>query len=143
VLENVTVTARNLAAVSLGSLSALHVLWSTGSSWPARDRETLAEAIGGFSRVPGTGACLMVATLLGTAATCVVGIPGYPARITRLGSAIASFVLFARGSVGLAGRMPHAKRSRTFAELDRRVYSPVCLVIATLTLAGALRDNRR
>ncbi len=142
-LENVTVTARNLAAVSLGSLSALHVLWSTGSSWPARDRETLADAIGGFSRVPSAGACLIVAALLGSAALCVVGIPGHLARITQLGSAITSFVLFARGSMGLTGRMPHAKRSRTFAELDRRVYSPVCLVIATLSLAGVLRENRR
>lgn len=85
--------------------------------------------------------CLAVAALLGTAAVCVVGIPGNMARIGRLGSAITSFVLFARGSMGLAGRMPQAKRSRTFAELDRRVYSPVCLAIATLTLVAALPDD--
>ena len=119
-----------MGAVSLGALSALHVLWATGSAWPAADRQTLASAIGGFSRVPGPGPCLAVAAALGVAAAAVAGLPEPYTRAGRAASAVTATVLAARGFAGMAGLMPHARRSASFAVLDRRVYSPVALTLA-------------
>jgi len=128
--DALTAGVRNVGAVSLGALSALHVLWATGSAWPAADRQTLASAIGGFSRVPGPGPCLTVAAALGVAAAAVAGLPEPYTRAGRAASAVTASVLAARGFAGMAGLMPHARRSASFAVLDRRVYSPVALTLA-------------
>ncbi|MDQ2858655.1 MAG: DUF3995 domain-containing protein [Candidatus Eremiobacteraeota bacterium] len=130
--------SRGAGAVSLAGLSALHALWANGSAWPAPDRATLARAIGGFSEVPSAPACLAVAALLGVAAVCVAGLPPPFARVARCGAAGTSLVLAARGGVGLAGAMPHAGRSQTFARLDRRFYSPLCLALALAAAAGCV-----
>lgn len=53
VLRSVISTAREIAAVSLAVLSALHILWSTGSAWPAPDREALADLSAGCRNSPG------------------------------------------------------------------------------------------
>lgn len=139
-LQAVLARTRDAAVVSLGALSALHALWATGSAWPAPDRKTLADAVGGFDRFPGPGPCLAVATLLGLAASSVAGRPPPFARAARAGSLGTSLVLAARGAVGLAGGMPNAKKSRLFAALDRRVYSPVCLLLSVAALAGAVDE---
>jgi hypothetical protein len=135
-LSALGVCARNSAAVSLGALALLHALWATGSAWPAKDRAQLADAIGGFAEFPGAGACLVVATLLAIASASVAGLPRSMPHAARAASAMTALVLFARGSAGLSGKMPQARHSRAFAELDRRVYSPICLILAALAVAG-------
>src|SRR3712207_7046093 len=47
-------------------LAILHVAWATGSSWPAKDRDALADLMAGRAggSVPPPTACLTVATLL-------------------------------------------------------------------------------
>jgi hypothetical protein len=131
--------ARSAAAVSFAALSVLHVAWAFGSAWPAADRERLADAIGGFKRLPGRGACISVAALLAVGSACAgSGVPRD--RTARAGSAATSLVLFARAGLGFAGALPNINGSDVFAELDRRCYSPICLVLATLSLAGISRD---
>ncbi len=58
--------------------------------------------------------------------------------LAKFGSAVTSGVLACRGGVGRAGKMPNRRHSQTFAELDRRVYSLICLIIAALSLAGTV-----
>ncbi len=128
---------RAVACISLSALSILHIAWGLGSAWPARDRAALAEAIGGFSEVPGIVACLVIAKCLALAACCVAGVPRSMPRTTRAGSAAVALVLGARAVAGWAGWMPHARRSTTFAALDRRLYSPVCSALAIASAAGA------
>jgi hypothetical protein len=140
--RSLVAAVRNAGTVSLGALSALHVLWATGSAWPAADRASLAAALGGFRDVPGPGACLMVAAALGGAATAVSGLPEPFETTGRAASAIAAAVLAARAVAGLTGRMPHARRSATFAALDRRVYSPLSLALALAAAAGAAPVDR-
>jgi hypothetical protein len=74
------------------------------------------------------------------ASLCVAGLPHSRPNLTRAGSAVTVAVLGLRGAIGLAGRMPHARRSAVFADLDRRVYSPLCLGLALLALSGVLPD---
>jgi hypothetical protein len=123
--------------LSLGALSVLHVLWACGSPWPASDRKTLAQAVGGFSEFPGPAACLLVAALLGVSAAAVAGTSNRSARFSQFASSTTAVVLTLRGAVGLAGFMPNGKRSLRFATLDRRVYSPLCLALAAMALAAA------
>jgi hypothetical protein len=130
---------RTVTVVSLASLAALHVAWAAGSSWPAADRAALADAIGGFSDVPGPIACGAVAALLALAAACVAGRPQTVAPLARAGSGVVAFVLSARGAAGIAGVMPHDRRSARFAALNRRVYSPICIALGLASLAGVAR----
>jgi hypothetical protein len=140
--RSLVAAVRNAGAVSLGALGALHVLWAAGSAWPAADRATLAAAVGGFTKFPGARACLTVAAALGAASTAVSGLPEPFEAAGRAASATAAAVLAARGLVGLAGRMPNARRSASFAALDRRVYSPLCLALALGAAAGVARADR-
>jgi hypothetical protein len=112
-------------------------MWALGSAWPATDRLALADAIGGFEEVPGPIPCCIVATLLGTAALSMAGVPRSMPRATRLGSGVTSLVLCVRSGIGLAGKMPQSRRSSVFATLDRRIYSPLCFFLAVTALMGA------
>ncbi len=113
------------------------MLWATGSRWPLPDRDRFAETITGGppGATPGAGACLAVAGLLGTAAALVAGHPRSAPGVSRIGSAGVVAVLTLRGSLGLAGRtdlVSPGSSSERFRELDRRIYSPICLTIAGL-----------
>jgi hypothetical protein len=45
-------------------------------------------------------------------------------------------VLAARGVLGAVGLMPGQRLSEAFARWDRRLYSPLCLLLAGLCAAG-------
>jgi hypothetical protein len=126
------------AAGAFTALGALHVLWATGSTWPAADAGTISGRSASAS--PGPVACLAVAGLLGTAAALVTGHPrGHPGP-ARVGSAGVTATFALRGALGLAGRTdliaPGATSAR-FRELDRRYYAPLCLGLAALSAPAA------
>src|SRR4051794_41679132 len=93
------------AAVTLFALAALHAVWATGSSWPAKDRAALAELMAGRAggSVPPPAACLTVATLLASAAALVSGRPRRLPALRRAATRAAAAVLALRGACGLAG----------------------------------------
>jgi Protein of unknown function (DUF3995) len=127
------------AAGAFTALGALHVLWATGSSWPAQD----AGAISGrsASASPGPVACLAVAGLLGTAAALVTGHPRRRPPIARAGSAGVAATFALRGVLGVAGRtdlVSPGSTSARFRALDRRFYGPLCLGLAALSAPAAL-----
>jgi hypothetical protein len=115
-------------------VGALHVLW-VFSPWPLRSREEFARRVVDVppEELPSAGLTLAVAVLLGVAAYLVVGraglvgVPG-PAWLTAVGTAGVAAVFLLRGAGGLA---VSSRRSTEFARLDLRVYSPLCLALAT------------
>jgi hypothetical protein len=134
------------AAAGLAALAGVHVAWAAGSSWPLADRVALADAVIGRAggEVPSPAACLLVAGLLGTAAG-VLGGEASASPLKRLGARVLVATLAARAGCGLAGRtdvLSPGSCSPRFRELDRRVYSPLCLVLAALALPAAVPARR-
>ena len=129
--------ATRTAAAGLGALAGLHVAWGLGASWPLGDRATLADAVIGRADVPPAAACWGVAGALGAAAEFVAERPRTRPRLRRVGAAGVVLALTGRGLLGLAGRtdvVSPGSSSARFRELDRRRYSPLCIVLAGLAL---------
>jgi Protein of unknown function (DUF3995) len=135
------------ASMALFGLAGLHAAWGTGCAWPAADRRALAEAVIGTRTGPGTGlpdsgmpgpaACFAVSGALAAAGALAAGWPArrWP-RLHRLGTCGVAGVLASRGALGLTGQtsvVSPASESERFLRLDRRVYSPACLVLAALS----------
>ena len=137
--------ATRAAAGALAGLAGLHAAWGLGASWPLGDRTALADAIAGRREVPPPGACWAVAGSLGTAAMLVAGRPRVFPRLRRAGAAGVVVTLTVRGALGLADRtdaVSPGSTSRRFRELDRRYYSPLCLILAGLALPAVRRSSR-
>ena len=138
-----TKAAEQAAAAALLGLAGLHAVWASGSSWPAEDRDALADLMAGRAEgsAPSPAACLTVATLLAGASALVAGRPERLPWLRRSGSAVVSLVLGVRGACGMAGRtdlVSPGSTSPRFRRLDRRYYSPLCLLLA----AGAASSAR-
>jgi hypothetical protein len=134
--------ARGLGAGGLLAIAAVHANWARGSAWPAPTHQHLAQAVIGRSSMPPPRASLAVAAALIAAGAIVAGVPGRGGRMQRTGVAGVTAVLGLRGIVGLMGRMPHEKRSPSFARWNRRLYSPLCLLLAALCAASYERRLR-
>jgi hypothetical protein len=120
----------------LFALAGLHTAWGAGSAWPFTDRQALADAVIGAPDVPGPAACFAVSGALAVAGALVAGLPAGLPVVRRLGVAGVTGVLAGRGALGLAGRtrfVSPSSRSARFAQLDRRVYSPLCLALAGIS----------
>jgi hypothetical protein len=123
-------------AGALFFLAAMHANWARGSSWPASNERRLAERIIGGDEMPSASACLVVAALLAVGGSLVAGWPGSKPRLQRFGAAGVAATLAARGLAGATGLMPLT--SETFLWWDRRLYSPLCLLLAALSAAGTV-----
>ena len=130
---------RNLGVGGLLALAAVHANWARGSSWPLPDRRRLAWTVVGSEEMPSATACLAVTGLLTVGAGLVAGLPRRAPRLGRMGAAGVVAVLAARGVVGAIGLMPGQRISEAFARWDRRLYSPLCLLLAGLCAAGVYR----
>jgi hypothetical protein len=120
-------------ALVLAGIGALHVAWGLGASFPFRDRAALADTVVGNDSVPGRGASLAVAGLLGLAAGLVADLVPLPAPLRRVGVAGVATALAGRAAFGFAGRTDRLVRgsnSPRFAKADRRVYAPLCAALA-------------
>ncbi|GAA3885318.1 hypothetical protein GCM10022243_57680 [Saccharothrix violaceirubra] len=123
-----------VVAVALALIGLLHVVWIF-SPWPLPDRASFAELVTDrpVAQAPPWPLTLLVAVLLGLAGYLVVGragvvaVPG-PAWLTTVGAGGVAAVLLLRG----VGGFVHWARSTTaFARLNRRWYSPLCVVLGT------------
>ena len=126
-------------AAALFFLAAVHANWARGSSWPAADRQRLAERVVGQERMPSAGACLAVTAALTAGGGLVAGWPASRPRLRRIGAAGVAATLAARGMAGLCGLMPPT--SEAFLWWDRRLYSPLCLLLAILSAAGTVSER--
>jgi len=135
-------TAERSAAVVLLALAGLHAAWASGSSWPAKDHEALADLMAGRAggAVPPPAACLTVATLLASGSALVAGWPRRLPSLQRAGASGVAAVLGIRGACGVAGRtdvVSPGSTSPAFRRLARRYYSPLCLVLAAAAASSA------
>jgi len=129
------------AAAALAGLAGLHSVWGFGSTWPLPDRASFVRNVIGGHEMPPPAACFAVAGALALGASFVAGRPQQPSWLRRLGATGVVGVLSARGTLGLLGRtdvVSPGATSPSFRHLDRRYYSPLCLVIAALS-APAIR----
>ena len=137
------VVTRAGAAV-LGGLSLLHLSWAWGSTWPARDRERLAQLAAGVDTLPSSARCVEVAAALAAAAGLVGGV-GREHAVARVGRAGVAVTLLGRGLAGLTGNTHRLVGWRTSAEFDRwdrRVYGPLCCALG-LAAAASMAPTRR
>jgi hypothetical protein len=120
-----------LFAVLLG-LALLHLQWSRGSYWPAASEEALARsAVGdGRRRMPGQIPCLAVAALLlAVALWPLVAVSVGPEAWTQRVSVVIAGIFVARGVGGFTPRWRAFFYDEPFTILDRRYYSPFCIVL--------------
>jgi Protein of unknown function (DUF3995) len=121
-----------LTAVVLLLIGGLHVVWMF-SPWPLRSREEFARRVVDVPvhKLPTRAMTAAVAALLGVAGYLVaaraglIGAPG-PGWAPAVGTSGVAAVLLLRGAGGLA---VSTRRTTEFARLDRRYYSPLCLLL--------------
>jgi Protein of unknown function (DUF3995) len=122
---------------SLAAIAALHAYWAKGGAWPARDAGGLAEYVIGAPGRPGmppAGITWMTSAAL--AATALDGLAlGF--RITPAIDRLATWagvgfvgVFAVRGVAGYTKIWRSAHPGEIFALLDRRFYSPFCILVA-------------
>ncbi len=128
-------------ATALTLVGALHVVWMF-SPWPLRTREEFARRVVDVpvEKLPTPAMTAAVALLLGVAGYLVVARAGLvtafgPGWFSSVGVGGVAMVLALRGAGGL---VMSSRRSTEFARLDRRYYSPLCLVLAVSCAAVAV-----
>lgn len=131
--------ARFAGAGGLLAIAGVHAAWALGYSWPAPDKRSLARAVIGRDEMPSSGACWSVAAPLLAASALVAGYPRGSGRIgwfrdAGLACVVGAFLI--RGLAGAFGLLPPQRASEVFARWDRRLYSPLCFVLALLCAFG-------
>jgi len=138
------ILVRSATATTLAGIGGVHFAWGLGSSFPFKTRDELADAVIGSATVPPPAACYAVAGALAVASKFVVGVPLGPVGFRRVAITTVAAALGARGALGLSGLtnlVSPGSESERFRRLDRRYYSPLCLVLAAGALAS--RPDRR
>ncbi|HEY6726370.1 MAG TPA: DUF3995 domain-containing protein [Polyangiaceae bacterium] len=125
-------------AMGLVLLALLHVYWGLGGRWPGCDRAALAELVAGTRDMPSAIACHGVASMLSfgallvLAATDVLTLP-LPRSAVALGAWALVAALAFRGIGGFfEARWRPEIRSFRYHRWSLRLYSPLCLSLATL-----------
>ena len=135
-----------LAAVLLLLVSAVHLLWVFGSTWPAKDEKSLAKIVvgsKGIQTMPPRLASLIVALVL-LGATHVVLVSAnlmHGPLLARMYDIILVAMILIFSARGLASYTPQWRAmvpEQPFASNDQKFYGPLCIVIATLLLDVAL-----
>ncbi|MEU7898212.1 DUF3995 domain-containing protein [Nonomuraea sp. NPDC049152] len=130
----------------LAADAMVHVYWMTGSTWPARDPESLSLAVLNFV-VPFTPRGLLLPLALLIAASTLilmaVGRPALlsrriPAAVTRLGGQVVAAGLLVRSVAGLVWALGIGASPETpFYWLNLLAYTPVCLALLTCAVIAA------
>lgn len=120
--------------IALLAIAIAHLLWSVGIMWPIRDRKLLAQSVvgtPGIERMPPFYASFAVFVV--TAAACVIAFSvadpvsgGLP--LTLL-AGFAGLVFLARGIIGYTSWWVARTPTQPFRALDRKTYSPLCLLL--------------
>ena len=123
----------SIVFVILLAVALAHLLWAVGSRWPIRDPELLAKTVigrEGVARVPRLAA-LVVAVLVFAAGVVALSLADHDAGdwwLTVLGVVLAALFL-GRGALGYTQGWRARYPVEPFATLDRRNYSPLCLIV--------------
>lgn len=131
------VLAFALSAILL-LVTAAHVYWAIGGIWPGTDSASCARAVVGFRGVdamPSSFACFAVAACLGLVTLWPPALEGvFATPFDKAGLAATAMMIglafLVRGILGFTPWWRNIAPEQPFARLDRRFYSPLCLLIA-------------
>jgi hypothetical protein len=125
--------AAGLTAVLI-AIAALHAYWGTGGLWPEKTAADLARAVvgDGRTRMPPPWSCFAVAVVLLVAAALPWALLAEPHSqpVLVVGIVVAA-IFFMRGMAGYSPRWRQRFTAEPFATWDIRLYSPLCMLIAT------------
>ncbi|WP_307482270.1 DUF3995 domain-containing protein [Microbacterium trichothecenolyticum] len=121
-----------MSTTALAGVSVLHVMWASGSPWPAKSKKQLGEAvIGSDGPMPGVTPTLVVAGGTAAAALLASGALGEgPARrlaLRGMGAVMAMRAVIGGGLALAAMGLPAP--GRTFRDLDNRLYRPFAALL--------------
>lgn len=130
--------------VVLAAIALLHFYWAAGGGFGGG---SAVPSVGGKRTFePSTFGTVMVGLAFTAAAAVVLGRLGYwgaslPAWLFRLGTLGIGLIFLARavGDFRLVGFFKQVTDS-SFAYMDTRVYSPLCLVVAVTALVVTFRS---
>jgi hypothetical protein len=120
--------------VALLAVSVAHFIWALGLTWPIRNQKLLAQTVVGFRDIERMPPRLMsLAVAIATFAAGVVALSladpeggGWTLSLIALPLAA---VFFARGAIGYTAWWAEKTPEPSFRFNDRRVYSPLCLLL--------------
>ena len=121
----------------LTAIAAAHAAWGCGVVWPRQNEADLVVTVVGYerARMPPPAQCFVVALLIfipGVVALALAGVVRVPAPswLVTAAGVVAAAVFAGRGVAGyLPAFRAHFPRE-PFASLDRRYYSPLCILLA-------------
>lgn len=128
-----------VTGATLLALAALHAAWGLGSSFPFHERVELADAVIGRRSVPSSRACFVVASMLTAGSALVLNLVPMPKRMRTVALATMAAVLMIRSAAGFSSntsRLSKGSDSQRFQRLDRRLYSPLFLLLALGSLSA-------
>lgn len=123
----------SIVFVILLAVALAHLLWAVGSRWPIKDPELLARTVigrPGVARVPRL-ASLVIAVLTLAAGIFALSLADHDAGdwwLTAIGLVLAA-IFIGRGAVGYTAGWRARFSLEPFASNDRRVYSPLSLIV--------------
>ena len=129
--------ARSVFAAVLTIIAVIHLYWAAGGSWGLSVAIPSLPGKGGRRLLkPGSGGTLGVASLLLIGAAVAMGqiLPAFQATLLRLMAAV--FAIRAVGEFRYLGFFKRVLETQ-FAYWDTRLFSPLCLMLSFLALAGS------
>ena len=129
-----TTAAASILFLCLLTVSIAHFLWAIGSKWPIRDPALLAHTVigaPGVERVPRLAALVVALLVLAAAAIgSALGDKTSGGLLLTLAGIVLTLVFGIRGVLGYTSWWRARHPIEPFATLDRRIYSPLCLIVA-------------
>lgn len=124
----------SLMFIALASVSLAHFLWAFGRTWPIRNEKLLAQTVVGFKNIekmPPRLASFAVAIGAFAAGVFALALADHDSGGLWLNLvAVALAALFmARGVLGYTGWWAALTPEPNFRLNDRRVYSPLCILL--------------
>lgn len=120
--------------VPLLAVAIAHLVWSLGGTWPLRNKQLLVRTVYGrpaTMQMPPRALTFLVALLVlaaGIVALALADPEAGGAALDVVGLLLAGLFL-ARGAAGYAKAWRQVFSAEPFAGLDRRLYSPLALLI--------------
>lgn len=135
-----------LTGTALLGLAGSHAYWGLGGTWPGHDPESLSRKVfaGEDQQLPPPAACFTVAgaLTLPVVALVLAGRPGPLQPASRRICQAAAVALLGRGGLGFT--LPRFTQANPeFRDLNRKIYSPLCLALGLGMLRSANSPKRK